>query len=103
MALPNYRSDHQYESIPPKEKPVSYQEYQARNSRQNQLKEVLFFVNITVFAILTVFSAYIYLTLNVPVFLAFILATATGAVGLKLVQFAIKKQYQKIRRKKYGR
>ncbi|TCD46169.1 DUF3270 family protein [Streptococcus sp. X16XC17] len=103
MALPNYRSDHQYENTTPKENLVSYQEYHASNYQQQQLREVLFFVNITIFAILTVFSAYIYLTLEIPIFIAFILATATGALGLKLVQFATKRQYQKFRKKKYGR
>ncbi|MER0122691.1 DUF3270 domain-containing protein [Streptococcus sp. ZJ93] len=94
MALRDYRPDyyHYHETIP-KEKPqATYQTYQATNSGKERLKEFLFFLNIAIFSVITVIAAYIYLSNHVPIFLAFLLAIATGLVGLKLVQFLIKRK-----------
>lgn len=102
MALRQYRPD-QFEEYIPQEKQASYQEYQERNTRKEQLKEVLFFINIAIFSILTVISAYIYLSLDIPAFFAFILATATGLLGLKLVQKGLKANYERLQQKKRGR
>ena len=104
MALRQYRPDQSpYENIPPKEKQVTYQEYQKRNYHTEQLKEVLFFVNIGIFSILTVFAANIFLALNLPTFLAFVLAAIAGAVGLRGIQLVVRAQFKRIRKKKLNR
>ncbi|MGT2799645.1 DUF3270 domain-containing protein [Streptococcus marmotae] len=95
MALRDYRPDSYYydETIPKEKQQATYQAYQATNPAKERLKEFFFFLNIAIFSIITVIAAYIYLSNHVPIFLAFLLAIVTGLIGLKLVQFFIKKKF----------
>lgn len=97
MALRQYRpDDNQYdESIPKEKQQATYHAYHARNQNEERIKELFFFLNIAIFSIITVIAAYCYLSNHIPVFLAFILAIATGLIGLKLVRFFIKRKLSK--------
>ena len=95
MAQRQYRSEqYQYEEYSPKEKPVAYQAYQASKPNKERVKELVFFVNIVLFSLMTVLSAYVYLSMDIPVFFAFLLAIVTGVAGLRLVQFGLKKKFK---------
>lgn len=95
MAQRHYQShEYQYEEYTPKEKQATYQTYQTRNNRNDRVKELLFFVNIVLFSLLTVISSYVYLSLGMPVFVALTLASVTGFIGLRLIQFGLKKKFR---------
>lgn len=95
MALRHYRpEDHQYEEYVPQEQQATYQTYQKQDTGKERFREFLFFVNVALFSIITVLSSYVYLSFKLPTFLAFLLAIATGAVGLKLIQAGIRKQFK---------
>ncbi|MBF0819347.1 DUF3270 domain-containing protein [Streptococcus acidominimus] len=97
MALRQYRPDYyQYdESIPKEKQQAAYQAYHATNPNKERVKEFFFFLNIAIFSVITVIATYIYLSNKIPVFLAFLLAIATGLIGLKFVQFLIRKRLSK--------
>lgn len=104
MALRQYRPEHSpYENTHPKEKQATYQEYQKRSYHTEQLKEVLFFVNIGIFSILTVFAANIFLALNLPTFFALVLAAIVGVIGLRGIQLVVRAQFNRLRKKKLNR
>ena len=85
MAQRHYQShEYQYEEYIPKEKQASYQTYQARNTKNYRVKEL----------VLTVISSYIYLSLGMPVFIALTLASVTGFIGLRLIQIGLKKKFR---------
>lgn len=94
MALRQYRPDHyQYDDSIPKEKQqATYQTYHVANPNRERIKELLFFLNIAIFSVITVIAAYIYLSNRIPVFLAFLLAIATGLLGLNFIRFLLKKK-----------
>lgn len=95
MALRQYQShEYQYEEYIPKEKKSSVQAYQAPTSNKERVKELLFFINIAIFSLITVISSYVYLSMDIPVLLACILASATGAIGLRLIQVGLKKKFK---------
>lgn len=95
MAQRHYQShEYQYEEYIPKEQQASYQTYQARNTTNYRVKELVFFINIVLFSLLTVISSYIYLSLGMPVFVAFTLASVTGFIGLRLIQIGLKKKFR---------
>ncbi|HFI0119754.1 TPA: DUF3270 domain-containing protein [Streptococcus suis] len=98
MALKQYQSQkYQYEEYNPKEKKALFQSYQVKNPNYERISELLFFINIVLFSLITVISCYIYLSLDMPVFPAFILASATGFIGLRLVQFGLKQNYKRLK------
>lgn len=93
MALRHYQSqEYQYEEYIPKEKNTTVQAYQVKNAKKERINELLFFVNIVLFSLITVISSYIYLALDIPVLLALALASATGLIGFRLVQVGLKKR-----------
>lgn len=95
MALRHYQShEYQYEEYIPKEKQTTVQAYQAKNLKNDRVKELLFFVNLVLFSLITVISSYVYLSLDIPVFPALCLASATGFIGLRLVQIGLKKKFK---------
>lgn len=101
MALRDYRPDYYpYEDSHPKETQATFQEYKVKNQHHERLKEILFFMNISIFSVITVIATYIYLSLNVPTFFAFVLAILTGVSGLKLVQLGMRTQYKHMKSKK---
>lgn len=101
MALRDYRPEqYDYEEYIPKEKQATYQEYQVRKPYENRLRDLLFFLNIAIFSILTVMTTYVYLSMKIPVFLAFILGIATGFVGLRVIQIAMRNYYMRLKQKK---
>ncbi|HFI0633020.1 TPA: DUF3270 domain-containing protein [Streptococcus suis] len=98
MTLKQYQSqEYQYEEYLPKEKKAQFQTYQVKNPNNERIKELLFFINIVLFSLITVLSCYIYLSLDVPVFPAFLLACATGFFGLRLVQIGLKQNYKRLK------
>ena len=101
MALRDYRpKQYDYEEYIPKEKQATYQAYQARKPHENRLRDLLFFLNIAIFSILTVMTTYVYLSMKIPVFLAFILGTATGFIGLRVIQIAMRNHYVRMKQKR---
>lgn len=91
MAQRQYQSqEYQYEEYTPQETSTSYQSYQASQPNKDRINELLFFVNIVLFSLMTVISSYVYLSLDIPVFLAFTMAIITGAIGFRLVQIGLK-------------
>lgn len=103
MAVRHYQShEYQYEEYTPKEKQASFQVYQAPNTNKERVKELLFFLNIAFFSLITVISSYVYLSVGIPVLLALLLASATGFLGLRLIQFGLKKKFKpkQVNRKK---
>ncbi|MGT2910564.1 DUF3270 domain-containing protein [Streptococcus cameli] len=101
MALRQQRPDqYQYEEYIPKEKQAKYQEYSIQHSHTNRLKEVLFFVNVVLFSILTVLTTYVYLSMKIPVFLSFVLGIATGLIGLRVIQIAMRNHYFRMKQKR---
>ncbi|KXT78453.1 DUF3270 family protein [Streptococcus sp. DD13] len=101
MALRHYQPDH-YEESHPKESRVTYQRYQVPSSASNRLKDVLFFLNITIFSILSVLATYIFLSLGLHTLLAFVAGMISGLFGLKATQLLIRHQYKRLKRKKMG-
>lgn len=100
MALRQYRpEDYQYEEYIPKEKQVQYQAYHRQYPQKERVMEFIFFANIALFSIITVLSTYTYLSFKIPTLLAFLLAIATGLIGLRIVQFLIKKQLRNSQKK----
>lgn len=100
MALRHYQSqEYQYEEYIPKEKNTTVQAYQVKNAKKERINELLFFVNIVLFSLITVISCYIYLSLDMPVLPAFLLASATGLVGLRLVQFGLRQNNKRLKNK----
>ena len=104
MALRQERPDQSlYEEHLPKEQQATYQEYQARKPYENRLRELLFFVNLAIFSIITVMATYVYLSMKIPAFLAFVLGMATGFLALRVIQIALRKQYNHMRNKRRSR
>ncbi|CQR25648.1 membrane protein [Streptococcus varani] len=101
MALRQERPDQfLYEEQFPKEQQVRYQEYQTRKPYENRLRDLLFFINLAIFSIITVMATYVYLSVNFPAFLAFVLGIATGFLALRVIQIALRKQYMRMKLKK---
>ncbi|WP_105123071.1 DUF3270 family protein [Streptococcus suis] len=97
MALRQYRPDQiPTEEYIPKEKQAPYKAYQARESSLPRINELLFFVNIVVFSILTVLATYVYLSLNIPAFLSFCLAIPSGFIGMQLLKYSSNKIFKRI-------
>ncbi|HFU3707511.1 TPA: DUF3270 domain-containing protein [Streptococcus suis] len=95
MVLRNYQShENQYEETIPKEKKNRFQSFQFEDIQKARVQELLFFVNLVLFSLITVISSYIYLALGVPVFPAMLLASVTGFIGLRLIQFGLKKKFR---------
>lgn len=95
MALKQYQSQEiEYEELTPIEKQNRFQAYQFKNLKKDRVKELLFFSNIVLFSLITVISSYVYLSLDIPVFVALCLASATGGLGLRLVQIGLKKRFK---------
>ncbi len=97
MALRHHQShEYQYEEYIPKEKQTNFQTYRARSTNKERIKELLFFVNIVFFSLITVIASYVYLSIGIPVFVALILASTTGFLGLRLVQIGLKKKSSRL-------
>ncbi|MFX3814474.1 DUF3270 domain-containing protein, partial [Streptococcus suis] len=77
-----------------KEKKANFQTYQAKNTNKERLKDLLFFVNIAFFSLITVIASYVYISVGIPVFVAIILASATGFLGLRLFQIGLMKKFK---------
>lgn len=104
MALRQYRPEQSpYEEYSPKEQQATYQEYQPLKKHENRLKDLLFFVNIAIFSIITVMATYVYLSMNFPSFLSLVLGMATGFIALRVIQIAMRNHYAHLKRKKRGR
>lgn len=87
MPVPHYRSDNtQYDVHSPKETTPAYHTYQATPTVHQRFKELLFFIHIVLFSLITVLAAYTYLSMNIPQFFAFLLAGTTGCIGLGLIK-----------------
>lgn len=101
MALRQERPDQSlYVDNYPKEQQATYQEYQARKPHENRLRDLLFFVNLVIFSIITVMATYVYLSMKFPAFLAFLLGIATGFLALRVIQIAMRKHYAKMKYKR---
>ena len=104
MALRQERPDQSlYEELLPNEQQATYQEYQARKPHENRLRDLLFFVNLAIFSIISVMATYVYLSMKFPAFLAFVRGMATGFLALRVIQIALRKQYNKMRNKRRAR
>ncbi len=48
-------------------------------------------------------ATYVYLSMKFPAFLAFVLGIATGFLALRVIQIALRKQYNRMRIKRRSR
>ncbi|MEW4354093.1 DUF3270 family protein [Streptococcus pneumoniae] len=88
-------ADYQYEYDEIKQEQTSlYEEYSPEAELSPDLKELLFFVNIAVFCVLTALFSFLFLSLKFNAFLAF--ACAMGAsLGLLKTYQTIQEHYKK--------
>lgn len=96
MALREYK--YREEELTQKTESVTYEAYQENDEHSQQIKELMFFINIAVFAIATVLAVFIFLTFNLNSIMSFVLALPTGLVALQLFRLGLK-QHHKNKRK----
>lgn len=93
MALRDYKYDEFPNEQAYPEPAASYQDYQTDDDTSSQLNDLLFFVNVAIFAIASVLAVFILSALNVHSLVAFALAIPLGILGLK--GFHLFRYYQK--------
>ena len=88
----SYQEDYTY--LEQEQYPL-YQDYIPEAKTNPNLKELLFFVNIATFCILTALFSFLFLSIKVNIFLAFALAIAVSLVGIKVQQTFIRRKRNK--------
>ena len=88
----SYQEDYAY--LEQEQYPL-YQDYIPEAKTNPNLKELLFFVNIATFCILTVLFRFLFLSIKVNTFLAFTLAIAVSLVCIKVQQTFIRRKRNK--------
>ncbi|AGU72885.1 DUF3270 domain-containing protein [Streptococcus constellatus subsp. pharyngis] len=88
----SYQEDYAY--LEQEQYPL-YQDYIPEAKTNPNLKELLFFVNIATFCILTVLFSFLFLSIKVNTFLAFTLAIAVSLVCIKVQQTFIRRKRNK--------
>ena len=88
----SYQEDYTY--LEQEQYPL-YQDYIPEAKTNPNLKELLFFVNIATFCILTALFSFLILSIKVNTFLAFTLAIAVSLVCIKVQQTFIRRKRNK--------
>ncbi|WP_342976685.1 DUF3270 domain-containing protein [Streptococcus constellatus] len=88
----SYQEDYTY--LEQEQYPL-YQDYIPEAKTNPNLKELLFFVNIATFCILTALFSFLFLSIKVNTFLAFTLAIAISLVCIKVQQTFIRRKRNK--------
>lgn len=88
----SYQEDYTY--LEQEQYPL-YQDYIPEAKTNPNLKELLFFVNIATFCILTALFSFLFLSIKVNTFLAFTLAIAVSLVCIKVQQILIRRKRNK--------
>ena len=88
----SYQEDYTY--LEQEQYPL-YQDYIPEAKTNPNLKELLFFVNIATFCILTALFSFLFLSIKVNTFLAFTLAIAVSLVCIKVQQTFIRRNRNK--------
>ena len=90
----SYQEDYTYPELEQEQYPL-YQDYIPEAKTNPNLKELLFFVNIATFCILTALFSFLFLSIKVNTFLAFTLAIAVSLVCIKVQQAFIRRKRNK--------
>ena len=85
----SYQEDYTY--LEQEQYPL-YQDYIPEAKTNPNLKELLFFVNIATFCILTALFSFLFLSIKVNTFLAFTLAIAVSLMCIKVQQTLIRRK-----------
>lgn len=88
----SYQEDYTY--LEQEQYPL-YQDYIPEAKTNPNLKELLFFVNIATFCVLTALFSFLFLSIKVNTFLAFTLAIAVSLVCIKVQQTFIRRKRNK--------
>ena len=88
----SYQEDYTY--LEQEQYPL-YQDYIPEAKTNPNLKELLFFVNIATFCILTALFSFLFLSIKVNTFLAFTLAIAVSLACIKVQQTFIRRKRNK--------
>ena len=88
----SYQEDYTY--LEQEQYPL-YHDYIPEAKTNPNLKELLFFVNIATFCILTALFSFLFLSIKVNTFLAFTLAIAVSLVCIKVQQTFIRRKRNK--------
>lgn len=88
----SYQEDYAYPEL---EQFPLYQDYTPEEKANPNLKELLFFVNIAIFCILTVLFSFLFLSIKLNTFLAFALAIGVSLVCIKVQQAFIRQKSHK--------
>ncbi len=89
MALRDYKYDQ--EKVVPLRPSATYNEYQAPAEDQQSVEEILFFINIAIFAIASVLTIFMLSALKINTVLAFILGIGSGVLTLQICRIVLKK------------
>lgn len=89
MALRDYKYDN--EKVVPLRPQATYEEYQAPEEEGQELSEILFFVNIAIFAITSVLTIFILSALKVNTLLSFTIGIAVGVMALQTSRKTVQK------------
>lgn len=84
MALREFKSmeDYQYREIPEQEK-VTVSEYVPESEQLPLLSELFFFINVSVFCLLTILFSFLFLSMKLHTFLAFSLAIGASLLSVQ--------------------
>ena len=88
----SYQEDYAY--LEQEQYPI-YQDYIPEAKTNPSLKELLFFVNIATFCILTALFSFLFLSIKINTFLAFALAIAVSLACIKVQQTFIRRKRNK--------
>ncbi|AGU75978.1 DUF3270 family protein [Streptococcus intermedius] len=90
----SYQEDYTYLELEEEHYPL-YQDYIPEAKTNPNLKELLFFVNIATFCILTVLFSFLFLSVKLNTFFAFTLAISLSLVCVKGQQAFIRRKINK--------
>ena len=90
----SYQEDYTYLELEEEHYPL-YQDYIPEAKTNPNLKELLFFVNIATFCILTVLFSFLFLSVKLNTFFAFTLAISLSLVCVKGQQAFIRRKISK--------
>lgn len=85
--------DYDFQEVNQQETPL-YQDYMPEAETSPKLSELFFFFNIAVFCVLTVLFSFIFLSLKVNTFMAFVLAIGSSLLSIQGYRIFMKKRQE---------
>lgn len=84
MALREYKSmeDYRYQEVPETNQ-VTYTDYNPETEQVPLLSELFFFINVSVFCLLTILFSFLFLSMKLHTFLAFTLAIVASLISVQ--------------------